>query len=103
MLDPDHHTPFPSSPVIAGIALLGTAVLLRNWQPGALDLPEADSDRPHRDRGARRAARKARDGIAAIMPRNLTRSVARSLMIVGASLILMRALDELVEDEESLF
>lgn len=103
MQDFDPSDPFPTSPLVAGVALLGVGLLLRNWQPTALQLPEPDHDGAHRDRGARRAARHARDGVARLMPRNLTRSVARSLMVVGAALIMVRALDELVEDEEALF
>ena len=103
MSDFDPRDRIPASPVIAGVALLGAGLLLRNWQPAALELPEPDRDAKHRDQGARRVARHARDGVARVMPRNLTRSVARSLMIVGAALVMVRALDELVEDEEALF
>lgn len=103
MQDIDPRDLAPSSPIIAGVALLGVGLILRNWQPSALELPEPERDRPHRDRGARRAARKTRDGVARLMPHNLTRSVARSLLVVGAALIMVRALDELVEEEETLF
>lgn len=91
-----------SSPVLAGIALLGAGLLLRQWQPQALRLPEPDSH-TRRDRGLRRAARKSRDGLASVLPSNLTGSVARSLIFMGAGLIALRALDLVVDEDEALY
>ena len=95
--------PLPASPVVAGLVLLGVGLLVRSWEPAVLRLPEPAQDVVRNDRGIARAARVARDGIAAVLPRNLTKSVARSMMIVGAGLVLVRALDELVHDEDALF
>ena len=91
-----------NSPLLTGIALLGAGLMLRRWQPSALRLPEKPQEEA-RDRGVRRAARKSRDGIAKVLPGNLTGSIGRSLVVMGAGLILVRALDELVEDEHALF
>ncbi len=91
-----------SSPVLTGIALLGAGILIRQWQPGALRLPEPVNHR-RRDRGLRRAARKSRDGLAMILPSNLTGSIGRSLMIMGAGLLTLRVLDLLVDQDEQLY
>ena len=91
-----------AAPLILGAALIGGGLLLRQWQPKALALP----DRPavtHRDRGARRVARLTRDGIARVLPGNLTGSIGRTLLIMGAGLVLVRLLDAAVEDGEELF
>ncbi|APE44342.1 hypothetical protein BOO69_13720 [Sulfitobacter alexandrii] len=92
-----------TSPLVSGLALLGAGLLIRRWQPDLLTLPDDDDDSRGHDHGIRRAARKSRDGLAGALPGNLTGSIARSLMIMGAGLILVRALDELVEDEDRLF
>lgn len=94
--------PPQSSPIIAGLALVGIGLLIRQWQPQALELPSIEG-RTSRDRGLRRVARKSRDGLARVLPGNLTGSIARSLLVMGAGLILVRALDELVGDEDALF
>jgi hypothetical protein len=91
-----------SSPVLAGIALLGAGLLIRQWQPDALRLPEPEN-RKRLDRGLARAARKSRDGLAMILPSNLTGSIGRSLMVMGAGLLTLRALDFLADDNERLF
>ncbi|MBJ3763919.1 hypothetical protein ILP92_14295 [Maribius pontilimi] len=85
-----------------GAALLGTGLLLRQWHPKALSLPERP-DRPHRDRGMRRAARKTRDGIARVLPSNMTGSLGRTLAIMGAGLVMVRLLDMAVDEQEHLF
>lgn len=92
-----------SSPIITGLALLGAGLLVRRWRPTALTLPERGETENRSDRGVARVARKSRDGIASILPGNMTGSIGRSLMIMGAGLIMVRALDELVEDEDALF
>lgn len=91
-----------SSPVLAGIVLLGAGLLIRQWQPAALELPEPEN-RNRRDRGLKRAARKSRDGLAGILPSNLTGSIGRSLMIMGAGLLTLRALDFLADDDDRLY
>tara|TARA_R110002049_G_scaffold23781_4_gene84497 strand:- start:2224 stop:2520 length:297 start_codon:yes stop_codon:yes gene_type:complete len=91
-----------SSPVLAGIVLLGAGLLIRQWQPDLLRLPEPENH-TRRDRGLRRAARKSRDGLAGLLPSNLTGSISRTLMIMGAGLITLRALDLLVDEDEALF
>ena len=94
--------PPQSSPIIAGLALVGIGLLIRQWQPQVLELPSSDG-RTARDSGMRRLARKSRDGLAKVLPGNLTGSIARSLMVMGAGLILVRALGALVEDDDALF
>ena len=91
-----------TSPLLAGIALLGAGLVLRRVQPSVLSLPEPDgADR--NDRGVKRAARKSRDGLAGVLPGNLTGSIGRSLIIMGAGLVAIRALDAVVDDEDSLY
>lgn len=92
-----------TSPLLSGLALLGAGLVVRRWQPDLLTLPDKDDEADSGDRGIRRAARKSRDGLAGALPGNLTGSIGRSLIIMGAGLILVRALDELVEDEDRLF
>ena len=94
--------PAQTSPLILGAALLGAGLVLRNWEPEALRLPDRP-DRPHRDRGARRVARKTRDGIARVLPGNMTGSVGRTLVIMGAGLVLVRLLDMAADEQEQLF
>jgi hypothetical protein len=89
-------------PLLTGLLLLGAGLLLRRWQPSALNLPEAD-DRPRHSKGVRRAATGARDGVAKVLPGNLTGSIGRSLIIMGAGLVLVRALDAVADDEDALF
>ncbi len=91
-----------AAPLIIGAALIGGGLLLRQWQPALLSLPERPVG-PRRDRGARRVARQARDGIARFLPGNLTGSIGRTLLIMGAGLILVRLFDAVVEDGEELF
>ncbi|NNE51022.1 MAG: hypothetical protein HKN30_01305 [Sulfitobacter sp.] len=88
---------------MAGLALLGAGLLLRRWQPSALNLPDRPDKDDHKDKGVAKAARKSRDGVATVLPKNMTGSIGRSLIIMGAGLIMVRALDELVEDDDALF
>ncbi|MCX8225792.1 MAG: hypothetical protein OTI35_06935 [Sulfitobacter sp.] len=91
-----------TSPLLAGIALLGAGLVLRQVKPAFLSLPEPDA-RNHNDRGVRRAARKSRDGLAKVLPSNLTGSIGQSLIIMGFGLLTIRALDAMVDDENALF
>lgn len=91
-----------TSPLVAGIALVGAGLMLRLVKPAMLSLPEPDGKKRH-DRGIPRAARKSRDGVAALMPSNLTGSIGRSLIIMGLGLVAVRALDSLVDDEDAIF
>ncbi|KIN63672.1 Glucosyltransferase MdoH [Sulfitobacter noctilucicola] len=88
---------------MAGIALMGAGLLMRAWRPSALSLPDRPEKDRHTDRGVAKAARRSRDGVATILPRNMTGSLGRSLLIMGAGLVMVRVLDEFVEDEEALF
>lgn len=91
-----------TSPLLAGIALLGAGLVVRRLKPSVLALPEPDgADR--NDRGVKRAARKSRDGLAGVLPGNLTGSIGRSLIIMGAGLVAIRALDAVVDEEDSLY
>ena len=91
-----------TSPILSGLALLVAGFLVRRLKPGFLDLPER-SGSSSRDRGLTRAARRSRDGVARILPSNLTDSIGRSLIVMGAGLLVIRALDELVDHEDALF
>ncbi len=92
------------TPILLGLALVGIGIATRRVEPEMLRLPEP-AERPRlRDiRGGRDAARAARDGIAGFIPRNLTRSLGRSLMLMGGALIVVRALDELVDDDSAQY
>lgn len=94
--------PAHTSPLLLGAALVGAGLVLRNWEPDALRLPERPT-RPHMDRGASRMAREARDLIARILPGNLTGSIGRTLVIMGAGLVLVRLLDMAADEQERLF
>ena len=96
--------PVKNTPLIAAAALIGTGVLLRQWKPTALDLPDAKKKRPHLDSGVSRQVRKARDGVARFaMPSNMLNSLGNSLFAIGGRLALLRLVDEVVDDKERLF
>ncbi|WP_108484973.1 hypothetical protein [Oceaniglobus ichthyenteri] len=91
-----------NNPLLSGLAMLGFGLLLRRWQPAVLTMP--NRSRPNgRDTGLTRAVRHTRNGVATVLPGNLTGSIGRSLILAGAGLIAIRALDLLVEDDDSLF
>ncbi|SIS83693.1 hypothetical protein SAMN05421759_104183 [Roseivivax lentus] len=89
------HTPF-----LIGLGLIGLGLAARRVEPDALRLPEP-AERPdlRNIRSGKDAARAARDGIAGFVPRNLTKSLGRTMILMGAALVAIRALDELVEDD----
>ena len=91
-----------ASPLLIGAALIGAGLLLRQVEPQALSLPDKP-DGDHRDSGRQRLARKTRDGIAKVLPSNLTGSVGRTLLMMGGGLVLIRLLDMAVEEGEELF
>ncbi|MGB3627730.1 MAG: hypothetical protein WA989_18030 [Henriciella sp.] len=96
--------PGKNQPLIAAAALVGTGVLLRQWKPTLLDMPDPKKKRPHVDSGLSRKVRKARDGVAKIaLPSNMVRSMGNSLLALGGGIVAMRLLDEVVEDNERLF
>ncbi|MEH6393237.1 MAG: hypothetical protein V7763_16470 [Sulfitobacter sp.] len=95
------HSP-RTSPLVAGIALLGAGLLLYQVKPTVLSLP-APNGKSRRDRGIRRVARKSRDGVASLMPSNLTGSIGRSLIIMGLGLVTIRLLDRFVNEEDALY
>lgn len=96
--------PGKNTPLIAAAALVGTGVLLRQWKPTLLDLPDAKKKRPHLDRGVSRKVRKARDGVAKLaLPSNMLNSLGNSLLVLGSGLALLRLADEVVDEDERLF
>lgn len=101
-LVPFNTPPAKSAPLLIGAALLGTGLALRHWKPLTLSLPKEPNTLKH-DRGARRRARQARDGIARFLPANLNASVGNSLLILGTCLVALRVLDQAVEEQERLF
>lgn len=97
------HSP-ATSPILAGLALAVLGALLRPLNLRALDMP----DRPHKrgdfgGKGLTGAARKSRDAVGEVLPGNLTDSLGRTLMILGAGLILFRALDATLDDKDRLY
>lgn len=92
------------TPFLAGLAMVGLGLAVRRIAPETLTLP-APATRPRlRDvRRGRDAARVARDGIASVMPANLTGSLGRTLIIMGAGVLAIRALDELVDDDTARY
>ncbi|WP_018146723.1 hypothetical protein [Henriciella marina] len=96
--------PGKNAPLIAAAALVGTGVLLRQWKPTLLDMPEPRKKRPHLDSGMSRKVRKARDGVAKFaLPSNMLNSLGNSLLAIGGGLALLRLVDEVVDDKERLF
>lgn len=96
--------PGKNHPLIAAAALVGTGVLLRQWKPTLLDLPDPKKKRPHVDSGLSRKVRRARDGVTKFaMPPNMVRSLGSSLLALGGGLVALRLLDEVVDDNERLF
>ena len=91
-----------ASPLLIGAALLGAGLVLRNWQPSALSLPEPP-DIPRQSTGLQKAARLGRNVLARFLPGNLTGSIGRTLLIMGAGLVLVRLLDMAVDESEALF
>ncbi|SER82887.1 hypothetical protein SAMN04490244_103147 [Tranquillimonas rosea] len=91
-------------PFVAGIALAGVGFGLRQLRPGALNLPApAQAPRLPDPADPQDVARQARDGLANVMPDNLNDSFGRTLMIMGAGLILLRALDEIVDEDDARY
>jgi hypothetical protein len=87
--------------MVLGLAMVGLGLVARRIEPSALSLPEPSGRRKRLSevRTGRDAAKVARDGIAGFTPHNLTRSIGRTLILMGAALLAVRALDELVGDE----
>ena len=94
--------PAEISPFLIGAALIGAGYALRQVQPSIFSLPDKP-DQLHRDSGAQRVARITRDGIAKVLPSNLTGSVGRTLLMMGAGLVLIRLLDMAADEGEQLF
>ena len=90
------------APVVLGLAMVGLGLVARRIEPGALSLPEPSGRRRKlRDvRSGQDAAKAARDGIAGFIPRNLTRSMGRTLILMGTALLAVRVLDEFVDDAD---
>jgi hypothetical protein len=88
------------TPFLFGVGFVAAGLLLRLTDPKVLRLPEP-SGKPRLSGLLKRdeAARTARDGIAHVLPRNLTGSLGRTMILMGAALIAVRALDELVDDD----
>ncbi|ETX29960.1 hypothetical protein [Roseivivax isoporae] len=90
------------APFLIGLAMVGVGLAARQVEPEALRLPKPGAKARLRDvRSGRDAARAARDGLAGLLPSNLTRSVGRTMILMGAALIAVRALDELVDDDSA--
>ena len=98
----EEDTPSHAHPVLTAIVLIVVGLLFRRWQPRVLEVPEATPRSDDEGRLAA-AARLGRNGVTKVMPGNLTGSIGRSLMVTGVGLILVRALDALVEEDETVF
>ncbi|ADM09056.1 glucosyltransferase MdoH [Parvularcula bermudensis HTCC2503] len=90
------------TPLVLGAGLMALGLGVRQWRPTALELPKRPRRQSH-DRGARKAARVTRDGLARFLPKNMNESIGNSLMVMGVGLIAVRLLDDWVEDSERLF
>ena len=66
--------------------MVGLGLVARRIEPGALSLPEPSGRRRKLSevRSGQDAAKAARDEIAGFIPRNLTRSMGRTLVLMGA-------------------
>ncbi len=93
---------FASSPLAAGVGLVALGAVLHWLKPGALDMPKPSrkaSDSPKFPRNKR----EVRDGVALALPENMTDAVARTCFLVGGGLLVLRALDAFMEDQDRLF
>ena len=88
------------TPFLIGLGLIGLGLAARRVEPETLRLPEP-AERPNfrNVRSGRDAARAARDGIAGFVPRNLTKSLGRTMILMGGALVIIRALDEIVDED----
>lgn len=73
---------------------MGLGLLIRNREPSMLGLPDPQ---PLDDVDAGpvvKAAHAVRDTLHEVVPENLAQTLARSMMVTGAAMVLVRALDE---------
>lgn len=83
-------------PLLIGAGLIGAGLALRGREPSFLSLPEPAALEDNEDAGAlTRAAMVVRDRVDDFAPNNLMSTIARSLLISGASMIVVRMLDEI--------
>ncbi|WOI54725.1 hypothetical protein [Parvularcula sp. LCG005] len=95
--------PAYNAPLFASAMLFAAGIALRQWKPAALDLPKLP-EQINLDKGKSRHMRQARDSIAKfLLPRNLSGSISNSLIMLGGGVLLLRLLDEIVDDDERLF
>ena len=104
MRDPSE-APVRTAPIAAGAVLVGVGALVMQLRPHLLDLPgpvESDLDAGARIEAGDRvggAAQAGRDSLLAVLPPNLLTWIGRVLMLAGASVVITRLLDRLVDDE----
>ena len=92
------------TPFLIGLALIGLGLAARRVEPESLRLPEPGGRPDLRNiRSGRDAARAMRDGIAALVPRNLTKSLGRTMILMGGALVAIRALDEIVDEDTAKY
>ncbi|WP_185804438.1 hypothetical protein [Pontivivens nitratireducens] len=92
----DRDTAMTAAPFAAAIGLVAAGFALTRWKPGALDMPEPNATPRLPDfRDGGDIVRQLREGAAALSPRNLTDTLGRSLIISGALLLMVRAIDGL--------
>ena len=97
--------PVRTAPIAAGAALVVCGARVMRLRPHLLDLPgPVETDLGARDRldagdrlGA--AAQAGRDTLLEVLPPNLLTWIGRVLMLAGASVVITRLLDRLVDDE----
>jgi len=92
----DRETLDAAAPFAAAIGLTVVGAVLVKWRPDVLEMPEPNANprlpdfRDHRD-----VALQLRESAAALSPRNLMDTLGRSLIISGALLLVVRAIDGL--------
>ena len=88
------------TPFLIGLGLIGLGLAARRVEPEMLNLPEP-AERPdfRKVRSGRDAARATRDGLAGLLPRNITKSLGRTMILMGGALLVIRALDEIVDTD----
>jgi len=88
------------TPFLIGLGLIGLGLAARRVEPETLRLPEPSARPDLRNvRSGRDAARAARDGLAGLLPRNITKSLGRTMILMGGALLIIRALDEIVDTD----
>ena len=100
--------PPEAKPVIAGLLIFGAGVLIRNYQPTFLNLPQPVQERVsalERFRAGNRAQGIAiglRDSLLMLLPRNFMDWLGRGLITFGGAMAAAKLIDLMIDDDVDL-